>query len=73
MDKEKFFVVVLLQQKLLVIPEKYVESVTEFGYTKVFFSENTGMQPNFDINTKYYFCENENACYEAFIVRSFGK
>lgn len=73
MDSRNFFVVALRQQKLLAIKKQWIENPLLLSFTKIFFSANSQKEPNFALETRYYFNKNCDACYDAYIIKSFGE
>lgn len=68
-----------------IVPSKWIKDleVTKFLnyglfyqrhkiYT-TFYSKNVQEEPDFQLEVRSYFCDNKSGCYEAFIIKSFGK
>lgn len=67
------FVVVLQVEKLICIPENWVQNQTIGEESLIFFSNKNTDTPKFDLEQKYYFTEDSPACYNARVCQRFGK
>lgn len=65
------FVVMLQNGKLIAIKKEWIQNV-ESRTTKIFFGPNDSTA-DFGLETKYFFKENQIACYEAQLCKQFGE
>lgn len=66
-EKMEKFIVVYLEKK------EYFENRNLSKQTKIFFSPNQDEIPDFTKKTKFYVNKNQAQCYDAVVVKRFGK
>lgn len=66
-----YYVVYLQCKRYLVLPMHWIEKPVIGQPSKVFFSGDDSLSPDFTCEVKYYINEKARSCYEAFVIRSF--
>lgn len=67
------FIVLLGNNKFIVLREEWIEYPILSANSKVFYSSNRQSNADFSIEQKYYFHRNETSCYMAYICKRFSK
>lgn len=65
------FVVMLQNGKLIAVKKEWIQNVKS-QTTKIFFGPNDSTA-DFSLEPKYFFKENQIACYEAHLCKQFGE
>lgn len=65
------FVVMLQNRKLIAVKQEWIQNM-ESQPTKIFFGQNDSTA-DFSLETKYYFKEDQIACYEGRLCKQFGE
>lgn len=71
--KMNFFAVYLQCKRFIAIKSDWVENAMVGNPSKIFYSENQNAIADFSTSPLYYLNKSINACYEAFVYKSFGK
>lgn len=66
-----FFVVVLEQNRLIILEGKWIENPTIREISRVFYSPNPETPANFDLKQTYLLGKQKNCCYTGYIVKKF--
>lgn len=64
---------ILLSRRHIVIRDDWAENPIIGLKTKIFFSPDFGMNPNFDLDVKYLLNARAANVYEGYVLKSFGK
>lgn len=67
------FIVLLRNNKFIVLREEWIESPILSTESKVYFSPSCHSVADFSIEQKYFFRHNETSCYMAYICKRFSK
>lgn len=68
-----YFVVYLIKSKrFLALPKNWIEHPILGQESKVFFSADKNILPDFNSRIGYYVNNDANACYEAYVYKAFG-
>lgn len=67
------FVVLLKSKKLISVCENWIKNPILGAQSLVFFSPNNNDVPKFDLEPTYFFQLDNAACYEAHVLKRFGK
>lgn len=68
-----FFAVYLQCKRFIAIKSDWVENAMVGNPSKIFYSENQNAIADFSTVPLHYLNKSINACYEAFVYKSFGK
>lgn len=71
LTKMEYFVVFLKCKRYFALPKHWIENPVLGKPSTVFFSGNGDSTPDFTCERKYYINQNVNACYDAFVYKSF--
>lgn len=68
-----FFVVFLESRRYMVVQRQWISNPVVGAEAKIFFSADKNAVPNFEIEPEFYVNPNLGACYNAFVLKAFGK
>lgn len=68
-----FFVVFMECRRYVAVKKQWIQNPVIGTESKMFFSNDKEAAPNFQLEQQYYLNERNDACYNVFVRKSFGK
>lgn len=68
-----FFVVFMECRRNVVVKKEWISNPIVGAETRMFYSNDRDAVPNFEMVPEYYLNSQCSACYNVFVIKSFGK